>query len=525
MKNNKLVTLIILDGWGVAPPNDGNAQALAKTPFFDQLISHYPIRTLLASGEAVGLSWGEMGNSEVGHLNIGTGKIFYQNLPRIDKAIGDNSFFENKEFLAAIEHAKKNKSKLHLLGILSEGRVHGMLSHLFALLELCKKEHFKDVYIHGILDGRDTIYNSGKDFLQDLLKKIDGVGIGEIASLCGRFFAMDRDKHWERTEKAYRAIAEGKSEEYTKNPLSALEASYEKKAFDEEFAPTVIGSPGKPTATIDANDAVIFYNFRADRARQLTQTLIEKSFDKFALKKIEKLYFVTMTEYDATFNCAVAFPKEIVKTCLAKVLSENKMKQLHIAETEKYAHVTFFFNGGKEDPYPEESRILIPSPRVSSYAETPEMSAQKITNELEQEILKEKFNFIVVNYANPDMVGHTGDLHATIKAIETADKQLERVVNLVLAKKGIVLITADHGNAEELINLQTGEIDKEHSTNPVPLIIIGEEFEGKLLTTEEALGRDLSLLKPSGLLADITPTILKLLNIKKPKEMSGEPLI
>ncbi|MFH0815026.1 MAG: 2,3-bisphosphoglycerate-independent phosphoglycerate mutase [Candidatus Falkowbacteria bacterium] len=533
MKTNKLVALIILDGWGIAPPNDGNAIALAKTPYFDQLISRYPTRTLLASGEAVGLSWGEMGNSEVGHLNLGTGRIFYQNLPRIDKAISDKSFFENPQFLGAIEHVKQTNGDLHLLGILSEGRVHGMLSHLYALLDLCKKEHFKKVYIHGFLDGRDTIYNSGADFVKELQEKIDEIKVGEIASLCGRFYAMDRDRHWERTEKAYRAIIEGKSEAYAKNAVSAIDASYHKKVFDEEFVPVVIGSAQKPVATIKNGDSVILFNYRSDRARQLAEALTNPKFDKFERVPMADIFVVSMTEYETpkgspsgtNNNIHVAFPKEPVKTCLAKTLSENKIKQLHVAETEKYAHVTFFFNGGKEEPYPMESRIMIPSPRVSSYAEIPEMSAKKISDALEQEILKENINFIVVNYANPDMVGHTGDLKAVIKAVETTDKQLERVINLILSKKGIALIVADHGNAEEMINLQTGEIDKEHSTNPVPFIVIGEEFEGKLLETEEAIGRDLSLLRPSGILSDLAPTILKLLNIKRPKEMSGQDLL
>jgi len=523
---NKLVALIILDGWGIAPPGDSNAITSAKTPCFDQLVKNYPVRTLLASGEAVGLSWGEMGNSEVGHLNLGTGKIFYQNLPRIDKAIADQSFFENPAFLKTIEHVKKNNSQLHLMGLVSEGRVHSMLNHLYAVLELCKAKHLKkQVFIHGFLDGRDTIYNSGEDFVKELLQTVKKIGAGKLATLSGRFYAMDRDNHWERTEKAYNAMANGKSEEYFDDPLKAIESSYKKKIYDEEFAPIVIGKPDKPTATIKPGDAVLFFNFRADRARQLSMAFVDPEFNKFQREHLENLQFTTMTEYEKALPADVAFPKNIIKTCLAKIASEENLKQLHSAETEKYAHVTFFLNGGKEDPYPNEDRKLVPSPRVGSYAEAPEMSASKITDALEQEIIKEKHNLIVVNYANPDMVGHTGDFGAIVKAVETTDKNLQRLINLILAKKGVAVVTADHGNAEETKNLQTGEIDKEHSTNPVPFIVVGEEFEGKTLQQEESIGTDLSLLRPSGILSDVTPTVLKLLGIKKPQEMTGEELI
>jgi len=525
MKPN-FVTLIILDGWGVAPPNDGNAITLANIPFFKQLIKNYPVRTLLASGEAVGLSWGEMGNSEVGHLNLGTGKVFYQNLPRIDKAIAEGSFFKNKELLNAIKHVQKNKSQLHLMGIISQGRVHGMLDHLYALLELCRQQHLKkNVFIHGFLDGRDTLYDSGADFVKELLEKMKELKVGKLATLSGRFYAMDRDLHWERTQKVYQAMVEGKSDEYFTDPIKAVAASYQKKVYDEEFVPIVIGKPDAPTATVRPGDAIIFFNFRADRARQLTKAFLEKNFDKFPRQSISNLYFVTMTEYEKGLCKHIAFPKEIIQTCLAKVLSENKLNQLHIAETEKYAHVTFFFNGGREQPFENESRILIPSPRVASYAETPAMSAKKITAAVEQEILKEKFDFIVINYANPDMVGHTGNLKATIKAIETVNKNLERIVPLILAKKGIAIITADHGNAEELINLQTNEIDKEHSTNPVPFIVVGEKFEGKTFEAQTGIESDLSLIQPSGILSDVAPTVLKLMNIQIPKQMTGQPLI
>ncbi|MBI5077686.1 2,3-bisphosphoglycerate-independent phosphoglycerate mutase [Candidatus Falkowbacteria bacterium] len=521
----KPIALIILDGWGVAPASDGNAISKAKIPNFNKYVAHYPAMTLLASGEAVGLSWGEMGNSEVGHLNLGVGKVFYQNLPRIDKAIEDKMFFENKAFLEAIEHAKKHNSKLHLMGIVSQGKVHGMNTHCYALLELAKKQKMKEVYIHAFLDGRDSTYNSGKGFIKELEDKIDEIGIGEIATLHGRMYAMDRDNRWERVEKTYLALVQGKSEEYFKTAEKAIEASYERKVFDEEFVPVVIGKEDAPMAEIADNDAVIFFNFRADRARQLTQAIVSDDFNKFGRDKLKNLFFATMTEYQAGLPVKTAFPKEIIRTSLSKILNEKGLRQLHIAETEKYAHVTFFFGGGVEEPYAGEDRIVVPSPKVASYAEAPAMSAKKVTQELVAEILKEKHDFIILNFANPDMVGHTGDPKATIEAIETTDKCLGEIVELILSKSGAAFIVADHGNAEELVNLQTGEMDKEHSTNPVPFIVISAQHEGKTIEDVELVGHDLSLVQPIGLLSDVAPTILKMMGIDVPEEMTGKPLI
>ncbi|MFH0988105.1 MAG: 2,3-bisphosphoglycerate-independent phosphoglycerate mutase [Parcubacteria group bacterium] len=518
--------LIVLDGWGVAPSSEGNGITLAKTPNFSRYVASYPTMTLLASGESVGLSWGEVGNSEVGHLNLGVGKIFYQNLPRISRSIESGEFYNNKAMLEAMEHVKKNKTKLHLMGLVSNGRVHAMNEHCYALLEMAKRNKVKDVFVHAFLDGRDSKFDSGKQFVKELEDKMSEQGVGTIASVHGRMYAMDRDNRWERVEKSYRAIVDGKSEEYYKDANSAIEKSYEHKVYDEEFIPVVIGKADKPTAIVGNGDAVIFFNYRADRGRELTHAFTDDKFEKFARgSKFENLFFVTMTEYEEGLPVHVAYEREVIKTSLPKVLSEKGYRQLHIAETEKYAHVTFFFSGGHEEPYENEERIVIPSPKVSTYSETPEMSAKKITEALVKEILKEKFDFIVVNFANADMVGHTGDVKATIAAVECIDKCLGEIVDLILSKGGQAVITADHGNAEELVNLQTSERDKEHSTNTVPCIIIGKQFEGKAASDMPFANSDLSLLQPTGLLADVAPTVLKLMGVEIPKEMEGKPLI
>lgn len=526
----KPVVLIILDGWGIAPPVEGNAIAKSDTPNMDKFIKTYPAMPIIASGQEVGLSWGEIGNSEVGHLNIGAGQVFYQKMPRIDKEIRDGAFFKNDVLLGAIKHAKKNKSKLHYMGLVSEGGVHSHEKHLFALLELAKKEKFKEVYIHAFLDGRDAIYNSGLGFIKELQKKMKEYKVGKIASLSGRYYAMDRDKRWDRTEKAYLAITEGKSEEKYDDPIKAIETSYGKEIYDEEFVPTVItDKKDEPVATVDDGDAVVFFNFRADRARQLTEAFTNPDFKEFERSKfIKDLYFATMMQYDAEFEkygVKVAFPDQVIEYPLARVISEAGLKQLHIAETEKYAHVTFFFNALKEEPFKGEDRVIIPSPKVASYDKKPEMSAKKIASRVIKEINTDKYDFIVLNFANPDMVSHTGDLEASIEAIETCDKLTGDIVDAVLSKDGVALITADHGNAEEVVNLQTGDIDKEHSTNPVPFIIIGKQFEGKSAGLPDTGEADLSLMQPVGMLSDIAPTTLKIMNIKKPDEMTGNPLI
>lgn len=518
------VVLIILDGWGVAPPSDGNALARAETPVLDRLVRTYPAMTIMSSSEEVGLSWGEMGNSEVGHLNIGAGRVYYQTLPRINKSITSGEFLENQALLAATAHARDRKSKLHLVGLLSPGGVHSHQDHLFALLEFCKRQKLKEVYVHAILDGRDTIFNTGKDFVAGLLERMKKEKVGELATLMGRFYAMDRDNRWDRVAKAYDAMVLAAGETAA-DPLAAIEASYAKKVYDEEFAPTVITRHGKPVAKVEDGDAVIFFNFRPDRARELTRAFTVPSFEKFPRTARRDLTFITLTEYEKDLPVTVAFPPEVITTCLAKVLSDAGLKQLHISETEKYAHVTFFLNGTIEEPFPNEERVIIPSPRVSSYAEAPGMSAGEVAKRVIKEIAGGVYDFIVLNFANADMVGHTGNVEATMKGAEAVDRCIGEIIEAAVPKGGVVFVTADHGNGEEVLNLQTGEIDKEHSTNPVPFIIVGKQFEGQTLGLPEAVEGDLSLVPPVGMLADVAPTILKVMGVPQPPEMTGRALI
>jgi len=523
----KPVALVILDGWGIAPAHEGNAIRRAKTPNLDNYTKNYPVMTLIASGNEVGLSFGEVGNSEVGHLNIGAGRVYYQTLPRIDRDIAQGEFEKNSVLNEAIEHAKKNKSDLHLVGLTSAGKVHSSLDHLYALLALCKKKGFsKNVFIHAFLDGRDTLFDAGRIFIEELLKKIKELKVGQIVNLSGRYYAMDRDNHWDRIEKTYRVMTEGKGERTATDPLKAIEESYKQKNFDEEFLPTVITEKnGRPLATVKDNDAVIFFNFRPDRARELTKAFVLPDFDKFKRRRLENLFFATMTEYEKELPVSVVFPPVVVRNCLAEVVSKAGLKQFHAAETEKYAHITFFINGVREEPFAGEDRKILPSPKVSSYDQKPEMSAAEVTKETVKAIESDHYDFIAINFANGDMVGHTGNIEATIKACETIDACLGEVVNHVLAKKGAVVITADHGNAEEVINLQTGEIDKEHSTNPVPMYVISQDFIGQAGPAGDALEGDLSLLQPVGMLADVAPTVLALLGLEQPPEMTGRSLI
>ncbi|MSU74912.1 MAG: 2,3-bisphosphoglycerate-independent phosphoglycerate mutase [Candidatus Magasanikbacteria bacterium] len=546
-KSYKPVTLVICDGWGVAPDSDGNAIAQAKLPNFKSYIKEYPAMTLHASGNEVGLLFGEIGNSEVGHLNIGAGRVYYQSCPRINQEISSGEFFKNKAFLDAIAHVEKNKSKLHIIAMLSSGNVHASNEHLYALLDLCKKQGLgKEVFVHVILDGRDCIYSAGESFVKELEAKLKKLKVGAIASLSGRFYAMDRDNRWERVEAAYKAMAEGKAERSATSPAEAIKASYAKKNYDEEFVPTVImdgdsasakgsgplrhssseaSEAGKPVATVTDGDAIIFANFRPDRARELTKAFVLPGFDKFKRSDIKKLFFVTMMEYEKDLPVVVAYAPIVARNCLAEAVSLAGLKQFHAAETEKYAHVTFFLNGTIEEAFPGEERALVSSPHVASYAEVPAMSASEVTKKTIKAIDSGKFDLVVINYANADMVGHTGDRKATIAACETIDKCLGDIVGHTLAVGGVVIMTADHGNAEEVINLQTGEMDKEHSTNPVPLLVIGADFRGQAGPGGDAPEGDLSLLPPVGFLADVAPTVLKLMGLTQPKEMTGTPLI
>ena len=520
----KPVVLIVIDGFGVAGPSKGNAITLAQKPNLDAYLDAYPVLTLQAAGEAVGLTWGEMGNSEVGHLALGSGKIIYQSLPRITRAISDGSFFKNEAFVKACSQANEKKGSLHIMGLMSPGGVHAYNEHACALVEMAKEHKVKKVFLHAFLDGRDTPYNSGKKYIEQLQKKLEQIGLGKIATLSGRFWAMDRDNHWDRIAKAYLALTQGTSEKTFEDPLKAIAESYQNKVYDDEFEHTVITEGGKPRGMIKEGDSVIFFNFRADRARQLAKAFVLPGLEKFNRPKyLQDLVFVSMTEYEKDLPLDIAFPPETVETPLAKIISEAGLKQLHIAETEKYAHVTFFFNGGREEEYEGEQRVIIPSPAVPTYDQKPEMSAPQIAQRVIKEVEAGNFDFIVVNFVNPDMVGHTGNLTATIQAVEITDDLVGQIVNRVLAKGGVALITADHGNAEGLYQLQTGEIDKEHSISPVPLYIIGKDFEGKVAAG--AAGKDLSQMTPAGVLADVAPTILHIMGLKRPEAMTGRSLI
>lgn len=521
----KPLVLAILDGFGVAPDSEGNAITRANTPNWNKFIREYPVMTVLASGSEVGLSFGEMGNSEVGHLNIGAGRVYYQTFPLINKSIQDGSFFDNTAFVKAAEHAKSADKPMHLLGLVSPGNVHASQDHLYALLDLCKRQGLSKVYVHVILDGRDTIFNAGVDFVRLLEAKMKELGVGKIATLSGRYFAMDRDNRWDRVQKAYLAMTDGRADVYATDAVSAVEASYAKKVYDEEFVPTVIGSEGAPTAKIENGDSVIFFNFRPDRARQLAQAFVLPGFTKFDRVYMKDLFFVTMAEYEKELPVTVAFPPQVVSNCLAEVISRAGLKQFHIAETEKYAHVTFFLNGTREEAFPGEDRKIIPSPKVASYDLAPEMSADEIVKETVKVIQAEQYDVIFLNFANPDMVGHTGNMEATVKGVEAVDRAIGTLAEYTMAKGGVLLITADHGNAEEVKNLQTGEIDKEHSTNSVPFMIIGEQYRGVAGPAGDPIEGDLSLMPPVGMLADVAPTILSILGLEQPPEMSGRALI
>ena len=506
--NRKPVMLMILDGFGINPNEKGNAVAIANTPNIDKLKKTWPTTIIHTSGLDVGLPEGQMGNSEVGHTNIGAGRIVYQDLTRITKSIQDGDFFSIKEFSDAIDNCKKNNSNLHIMGLLSDGGVHSHIRHLVALLEFAKRKDFENVYVHCFMDGRDTPPTSGEGYIAKLEEKMKEKGVGKIATIEGRFYAMDRDKRWNRVKEAYDAMVNGVGEEAT-SAVGAIEASYQKEVFDEFVKPTVIRNGDSPVATIKDNDSVIFFNFRPDRAREITRTLVDKDFNEFETKKMN-LFFVCFTQYDETMpNVKIAFKPETLVNTFGEYISKKGLKQLRIAETEKYAHVTFFFNGGEEKEYEGEDRILVPSPKVETYDLKPEMSALEVTDKVVEAINSEKYDSIILNYANPDMVGHTGSLEAAVKAVETIDGCVGKVVEAIEKQNGILIITADHGNAEQMIDYKTGEPQTAHTTNPVPLILVG--LEGVKLK--------------EGKLADLAPTMLDIMGLEKPQEMTGESLI
>ena len=505
---DKLTMLMILDGFGENSKSEGNAVKLANTPNIDRLMKIWPTTDIHASELSVGLPEGQMGNSEVGHTNIGAGRIVYQELTKITKSIEDGDFFSIPELVEAIENCKKNHSKLHVLGLVSDGGVHGHIRHLFAVLELAKRKDFEDVYVHCFTDGRDTPPASGEGYIAKLEEKMKEKGVGKIATISGRFYAMDRDKRWNRVQKAYNAMVKGEGIKAT-SAIAAVESSYQKEVFDEFIEPTVICNGETPIATIEDGDSVICFNFRPDRAREITRALVDPDFNEFETKKMN-LDYVCFTQYDATMpNVKIAFKPERLVNTFGEYVSKKGLKQLRIAETEKYAHVTFFFNGGEEKQYPGEDRILVPSPKVETYDMKPEMSAIEVTDKVVDAINSKKYDTIILNYANPDMVGHTGNLEAAIKAIETIDTCVKRVVDAVEAQDGVVIITADHGNAEQMIDYKTGEPHTAHTTNLVPLILVGM--------------KDVKL--KEGKLADLAPTMLEIMGLDKPAEMTGESLI
>ena len=507
MKNN-LTMLMILDGFGENSEEKANAVKLSNTPNIDKLMKTCPTTQIYTSGLNVGLPDGQMGNSEVGHTNIGAGRVVYQELTRITKSIEDGDFFSIPEFIEAIENCKKYNSKLHILGLLSDGGVHSHIRHLYALLELAKRKDFEDVYVHCFMDGRDTPPASGESYITALEEKMKEKGVGKIASISGRFYAMDRDKRWQRIQKAYDALVNGIGEKATSS-ISAIESSYQKEVFDEFIEPTIILNGENPVATIGEHDSVIFFNYRPDRAREITRTLVDPDFKEFETKPLN-LYYVCMTSYDETMpNVKIAFKKAELKNTFGEYIAQKGLTQLRIAETEKYAHVTFFFNGGEEKQYKGEERILVPSPKVETYDLKPEMSAYEVTEKVLEAINNKKYDCIILNYANPDMVGHTGNLEAAIKAIETIDECVGKVVEAVEEQNGILIITEDHGNAEQMIDYKTGDPHTAHTTNPVPLILVGME-NAKL---------------KQGKLADLAPTMLDIMGLEKPEEMTGESLI
>jgi len=504
------VALIVLDGWGYRPETEGNAIALANTPTWDSLWGRGPRTLLEASGLRVGLPEGQMGNSEVGHLNLGAGRVVMQDLVRISSAIADGSFYTNPALTGACRQVKKNGGTLHLMGLIGSGGVHAIDTHLQAMLELAKREGLKRVSIHAFLDGRDTLPKSALAFMEELLDYIRKIGSpARIASVSGRYYAMDRDQRWDRTELAYRAIVLGEGTPVT-DPLDAIRKAYESGKTDEFMLPVVVTENGKPVAPMKDGDAVICFNYRSDRMRQIVRALIDPSFDGFAVSRRPKVSVTTLTNYDKTFNVPVAFAPTSMARILAEVLSSRGLDMLKTAETEKYPHVTYFFNGGVEAPFPCEHRVLVPSPKVATYDLKPEMSAAGVTDALVKGITSGEHDFILCNYANADMVGHSGSIPATIKAVETVDQSLARVLKAAESAGVRLIVTADHGNAEMLIDPETGGPHTAHTTNPVPLVVVDWEQEQRLRT--------------GGALCDVAPTILSMLGIEQPPEMTGATL-
>ena len=509
--SKKPVVLMILDGYGLNKKEEANAVFEAKTPVMDKLMAECPFVEGNASGLAVGLPDGQMGNSEVGHLNMGAGRIVYQELTRITKSIADGDFFENEEFLRAVENCKKNNSALHMYGLVSDGGVHSHNTHIYGLLELAKRSGLENVFVHCFLDGRDTPPASGKDFVAELEAKMAEIGVGKVASVMGRYYAMDRDNRWDRVELAYRALTLGEGNTNA-SATAAIQASYDDGKTDEFVVPTVVVENGAPVGLINDNDSVIFFNFRPDRAREITRAFCDDEFAGFAREKKQGLVYVCFTDYDETITGKfVAFKKQSITNTFGEFLAANGKTQARIAETEKYAHVTFFFNGGIEEPNEGEDRSLLKSPKVATYDLQPEMSAPQVCDKLVEAIGSDKYDVIIINFANPDMVGHTGVEAAAIAAVEAVDTCVGRAVDAVKAAGGAMFICADHGNAEQLLDYETGAPFTAHTTNPVPFILVnaGDEFG----------------LREGGCLADIAPTLIEIMGLEQTKEMTGKSLL
>ena len=509
--SKKPVVLMILDGYGLNKKEEANAVFEAKTPVMDKLMAECPFVEGNASGLAVGLPDGQMGNSEVGHLNMGAGRIVYQELTRITKSIADGDFFENEEFLKAVENCKKNNSALHMYGLVSDGGVHSHNTHIYGLLELAKRNGLENVFVHCFLDGRDTPPASGKDFVAELEAKMAEIGVGKVASVMGRYYAMDRDNRWDRVELAYRALTLGEGNT-NESATAAIQASYDDGKTDEFVMPTVVVENGAPVGLVSDNDSIIFFNFRPDRAREITRAFCDDEFAGFAREKKQGLVYVCFTDYDETITGKlVAFKKQSITNTFGEFLAANGKTQARIAETEKYAHVTFFFNGGIEEPNEGEDRILVKSPKVATYDLQPEMSAPQVCDKLVEAIESDKYDVIIINFANPDMVGHTGVEAAAIAAVEAVDECVGRAVEAVKKVDGAMFICADHGNAEQLLDYETGAPFTAHTTNPVPFILVnaGDEFG----------------LREGGCLADIAPTLIEIMGLEQPKEMTGKSLL
>ena len=507
--NYRPVVLMVLDGWGINPRKQGNAIATAKTPNLDRLMKEYPHAKLACSGESVGLPPGTMGNSEVGHLNIGAGRVVKQDMMRIRHSIEDGSFYSNPALLGAAENCKKNGSAFHIIGLFSDGLVHSDPMHLKAVLEFCRRQKVGRVFIHAVLDGRDTPPKSAEKFLLETEGWMKELGVGKYATTGGRYWYMDRDKRWDRVKKAYDVMTLGEGEK-ADSAMEALGNSYAKNETDEFVKPTVIEENGKPVALVEDNDSIVFFNYRSDRPRELTSAFVLDNFDGFERKRRPRVHFVTMTQYDVRLPVPVMFPPEKISMGLGETLAKSGKTQLRIAETEKYAHVTFFFNGGVEKPNEGEDRILVQSPKVPTYDLKPEMSAYEVTEKLVEALGSGKYDVVVVNYANCDMVGHTGVFGAAVKAVEAVDSCVGKVVAKALEIGGALVITADHGNAEEMLD-EKGGVVTAHSTNPVNVIVVGKGLENAKIH--------------DGMLRDLSPTVLALLGLKAPREMDGKPLV